>query len=536
MRRKRSGVWPHFQESGDRKVCCRICNMQLTRQGNTSVMLRHLRRKHPGLMPGDAYNESAAGSAAGSAAAGEEVWHSDVKVIQEDDAQPLYKQKKRKRSSVWAHFVEEGADKVSCQLCQEVVTNQKGSTSSMIRHLQYKHPNLHHDADRRVLTTDTDDSPKLNHLHLRSSNTERRFMSVCDRLLEENQLTDCTLMAEGQLVQAHRLVLATCSESFESLFKTVTHANPVIVLRDVTIKELRELINYIYKGKILVKSRDLPGLLKTAALLKIHGLSEVELDESWLDNLHADQEVTSEVEDDDDHDDDDDLDDYSDHTNTAPGSSADLETIDNITAYLAASAAPSTKPPHSPSTSAITHKSQQKSSTLFSKQPTSRVPSFTGQKKVCGGSEQVDPLSHLASGTADGTKDVTKTQNKVNIKKEHGVNDTQGESSFMTPAFTDAAFHQHDEHEAKCEILATKRKIFHKEPLVTHEISSTDGANKVTTSVTHEEDVTQVIVLTQRDAHNGTSTTSASNTLKASTPTLKLSRGSHSSTPTPRKI
>nr|XP_053629379.1 uncharacterized protein LOC128686464 [Cherax quadricarinatus] len=271
-------------------------------------------------------------------------------------------------------------------------------------------------------------------------------------------------------------------------------------------------------------------------LLVFEGLSEVELDESWLDNLHADQEVTSEVEDDDDHDDDDDLDDYSDHTNTAPGSSADLETIDNITAYLAASAAPSTKPPHSPSTSAITHKSQQKSSTLFSKQSTSRVPSFTGQKKVCGGSEQVDPLSHLASGTADGTKDVTKTQNKVNIKKEHGVNDTQGESSFMTPAFTDAAFHQHDEHEAKCEILATKRKIFHKEPLVTHEISSTDGANKVTTSVTHEEDVTQVIVLTQRDAHNGTSTTSASNTLKASTPTLKLSRGSHSSTPTPRKI
>ena len=52
-------------------------------------------------------------------------------------------------------------------------------------------------------------SKKMNHLHLSSSNTEMRFLSVCERLLLNNQLTDCTLVAEGQFVQAHRLVLAT---------------------------------------------------------------------------------------------------------------------------------------------------------------------------------------------------------------------------------------------------------------------------------------------------------------------------------------
>ncbi|MPC81263.1 hypothetical protein E2C01_075870 [Portunus trituberculatus] len=50
MQKKRSAVWRHFAEEGENKVSCRTCHKRLTKHGNTSMMLRHLRGKHPELM------------------------------------------------------------------------------------------------------------------------------------------------------------------------------------------------------------------------------------------------------------------------------------------------------------------------------------------------------------------------------------------------------------------------------------------------------------------------------------------------------
>lgn len=50
MQKKRSAVWRHFAEEGENKVACRTCHKRLTKHGNTSMMLRHLRGKHPELM------------------------------------------------------------------------------------------------------------------------------------------------------------------------------------------------------------------------------------------------------------------------------------------------------------------------------------------------------------------------------------------------------------------------------------------------------------------------------------------------------
>ncbi|XP_063846243.1 longitudinals lacking protein, isoforms H/M/V-like isoform X5 [Scylla paramamosain] len=273
MQKKRSAVWRHFAEEGENKVSCRTCHKRLTKHGNTSMMLRHLRGKHPELMHClllDAEGPSGH----------EETWPMEepqaeevVESLPPIDASAV----KKKRSTVWKYFEEEGTDKVSCRICDEKLAKH-GNTSSMLRHLRGKHPQL------KLGDLQGDQSKKMNHLHLCSSNTEMRFLSVCERLLLNNQLTDCTLVAEGQFVQAHRLVLATSSEVFEEMFKTVCQANPVVVLRDISLQELRGLISYMYKGETLVKSHDLPGLLKAAAQLKIKGLSQVGLSESWLDD------------------------------------------------------------------------------------------------------------------------------------------------------------------------------------------------------------------------------------------------------------
>ncbi|XP_042871460.1 uncharacterized protein LOC122252846 isoform X2 [Penaeus japonicus] len=278
MQKKRSAVWRHFQEVGENKVACRTCHKHLTKHGNTSMMLRHLRGKHPELT-------HCLLEADGAAVSDETItWQIEEQPVEEVvEAIPIYEGQafKKKRSTVWRHFTEEGTDKVSCSICHEKLAKH-GNTSSMLRHLRGKHPQLK--------LGELQGDRKYNRLHLKASNTETRFLSVCERLLQHNQLTDCTLMADGQFVQAHRLVLATCSDSFEELFKTVTHANPVVVLRDMTIQELRGILNYMYKGETLVKSHELPGLLKAAAQLKIKGLSQVGLADSWMDAARTGQE------------------------------------------------------------------------------------------------------------------------------------------------------------------------------------------------------------------------------------------------------
>ncbi|XP_050696235.1 uncharacterized protein LOC126985420 isoform X3 [Eriocheir sinensis] len=270
MQKKRSAVWRHFAEEGENKVACRTCHKRLTKHGNTSMMLRHLRGKHPELMHCLLIDGEGPGNDDG--------WNVDEGQVDEvvETLPQMDPSVKKKRSTVWKHFQEEGTDKVSCRICNEKLAKH-GNTSSMLRHLRGKHPQL-------KLGDLQGDNRKLNRLHLRSSNTEARFLSVCERLLLNNQLTDCTLVAEGQFVQAHRLVLATCSEVFEEMFKTVCQTNPVVVLRDVSLQELRGLISYMYKGETLVKSHDLPGLLKAATQLKIKGLCQVGVTDPWFDD------------------------------------------------------------------------------------------------------------------------------------------------------------------------------------------------------------------------------------------------------------
>lgn len=46
---------------------------------------------------------------------------------------------------------------------------------------------------------------------LRWNNHQRTLISVFDSLLESRTLVDCTLAAEGQYLEAHKVVLSACS-------------------------------------------------------------------------------------------------------------------------------------------------------------------------------------------------------------------------------------------------------------------------------------------------------------------------------------
>ncbi|XP_076650096.1 uncharacterized protein LOC143357461 isoform X2 [Halictus rubicundus] len=102
-----------------------------------------------------------------------------------------------------------------------------------------------------------------------SSNLTSGFLNH----LTENDLVDVTLAVEGQLLQAHKLVLSVCSPYFKNIFKENPCQHPVIILKDIKYAEIESLLKFMYQGEINIKKEDLSTFLKVAQTLQIRGLA-----------------------------------------------------------------------------------------------------------------------------------------------------------------------------------------------------------------------------------------------------------------------
>lgn len=101
------------------------------------------------------------------------------------------------------------------------------------------------------------------------------------QLLDRGCFCDVTLACEGQTIKCHRVVLCACSTYFDSLLTNVsTDKDPIIIMRDCKFKDIKWLIEFMYKGEINVEHENLASLLKTAEELRIKGLAEV----SWRED------------------------------------------------------------------------------------------------------------------------------------------------------------------------------------------------------------------------------------------------------------
>lgn len=116
---------------------------------------------------------------------------------------------------------------------------------------------------------------------LRWNNHQTNLLSAFYLLLRQDTFTDVTLACEdGVNLHAHRLVLASCSTYFSSLFtNTCNSQHPIVILKDVNGSEMQALLNYMYSGEVNVEHSRLKTLLKIAEGLRVKGLIE-ELDSS----------------------------------------------------------------------------------------------------------------------------------------------------------------------------------------------------------------------------------------------------------------
>ena len=98
---------------------------------------------------------------------------------------------------------------------------------------------------------------------------------------QKQLFTDVCLSCENQIINAHRLILAASTSFFHSLFSQqpcCLNPNPVIVMKDIKISELKAILEFIYFGSTTVPEDQLNSLIKSAESLGVYGLGKLNPD------------------------------------------------------------------------------------------------------------------------------------------------------------------------------------------------------------------------------------------------------------------
>ncbi|OXA52583.1 uncharacterized protein LOC110850857 isoform X2 [Folsomia candida] len=109
---------------------------------------------------------------------------------------------------------------------------------------------------------------------LRWNNHRSNLLLVFEHLFQTEAFTDVTLACDGSSIKCHKMVLAACSSYFQQLFMENDCRHPIVILKDIKSREIKAILEYMYKGEVNVAQDQLAGLLKAAETLKVKGLVE----------------------------------------------------------------------------------------------------------------------------------------------------------------------------------------------------------------------------------------------------------------------
>ena len=95
-------------------------------------------------------------------------------------------------------------------------------------------------------------------------------------LLDDDDFTDVTLACDdGQLVKAHKVILAAASTFFKRILGQAAHPNPLVHIQGIKAFHLRLMLDFIYLGRISIERGNIEEFFETTRSLRIEGLEEV---------------------------------------------------------------------------------------------------------------------------------------------------------------------------------------------------------------------------------------------------------------------
>ncbi|XP_021956524.1 broad-complex core protein isoforms 1/2/3/4/5 [Folsomia candida] len=142
--------------------------------------------------------------------------------------------------------------------------------------------------------------PEMYHFHWK--NHLPHILSSFESLLGQETFCDVTLICDDNdhddlivPLKAHRIVLSACSEYFGRMLAEHPCKHPVIVLKDYAAWEVRALLEFMYRGEVVIGLDRVDALMKSAKSLEIRGLTEALLENAFRTNLpkHPNKQVNS---------------------------------------------------------------------------------------------------------------------------------------------------------------------------------------------------------------------------------------------------
>ncbi|XP_033104586.1 kelch-like protein 17 [Anneissia japonica] len=112
-------------------------------------------------------------------------------------------------------------------------------------------------------------------LHHSAKHTNEAFIAM-DKMRHSGVLCDITLKVEGQNINGHKLVLASCSPYFHAMFtNNMSECNrSAVTLHDIDAEAVAKLIQFAYTSEIIISDKNVQSLLPAANLLQLHSVRD----------------------------------------------------------------------------------------------------------------------------------------------------------------------------------------------------------------------------------------------------------------------
>ena len=94
-------------------------------------------------------------------------------------------------------------------------------------------------------------------------------------LREDKDFVDVTLVCQdGQLFDAHKIILSMSSPFFQNILKRNKHAHPLIYMRGVKPEDLKAILDFLYYGEATILKLNLESFYTIAQELNLKGWSK----------------------------------------------------------------------------------------------------------------------------------------------------------------------------------------------------------------------------------------------------------------------
>ena len=102
----------------------------------------------------------------------------------------------------------------------------------------------------------------------------KNVKSAFGRLRNDKEFTDVTLACEdGQLMEAHKVILAASSPFFEKILQKSKHPRPLIYLKGFQSRDFSSILDFLYFGQVKVFQEDFDSFLCIAEEIQLKGLT-----------------------------------------------------------------------------------------------------------------------------------------------------------------------------------------------------------------------------------------------------------------------